>query len=112
MSAHRAAFDHALGILKPDVENISENDGIPFGFFFQAELEDGNEAQFRFSTHLSFFCAANLPNGDSLLKQDGLPRNRAHGYRSQLLAWQPTATNPLTFRDFNRLLAAFSYNNG
>lgn len=109
---HRAAFDHAFGVLKPEAHHISSASRSPFAFSVDLELASGRTSLAKFGITGRLTCRIEAPletlgTGDEHLA-DILPR-LAH-YRKAITDYQTSSPNPFTFRDFNRLLAALSYN--
>jgi hypothetical protein len=109
---HRAAFDHALGVLKPVDGNISQAGGSAFGFSIDIEYASGRISTARFGITGRFTCRIQAPldqlgTGDEHLAD--IDSRLAH-YRKTIIDWQTSSPTPFTFRDFNRLLAALSYN--
>ena len=120
---HRRAFEHAMRMLTPEITNYRQrvnqrprrcerHHGRIISWATDLHCEPGQSVVsasftctrgFRFqlgATDSSLWAAANFKRF--------LPY-RLQAYRKILCTWQQTAANPLTFRDFNRLLCALSY---
>ena len=110
-SDQKDSFFHALKILTPDEDYIASDKGTVFAFHVTLHLDDGKEifANFWRTGGLQF--RLECPNGKWVRSANfDLPiTERLDIYRKQLTRWQAEASTPITFRDFNRLLAALSY---
>jgi hypothetical protein len=107
---NRNAFDHALAALAPAKNHITLDPTrrYPMAFDLLVEFEHGRAVTLHVSLHrgVRFTFRDVFPTGHPLHR---LCLPRLAKYRKQLIAWQ-AGSNPFTFRDFNRLLAALSYN--
>jgi hypothetical protein len=122
INSTRAAFNHALGILKPEKRCITRNKdlrGLATAFEVSMERDDGKSVTAKFGLMQGFRFSLKSPgesgwNRSLTILVPSKSKNRLilprlAEYRKALIAWQTTASNPLAFRDFNRLLAALSY---
>jgi len=123
---HRKAFEHAMRVLKPDKslnryvpKHIKDNRGRIVRWSADLTTEQNHQGTLRadFSCTRGFRFAIDATHGTDLWqshcagiaeKKRFLP-HRLAAYRERLCFWQRTSARPLTFRDFNRLLAALSY---
>jgi hypothetical protein len=125
---HRRAFEHAMRMLKPENHRLIQRprygrvSGRLVSWATDLHCEPGGATVsasftctrgFRFQLGATATSAPAWPACDSSLWAAAnfkrfLPY-RLQAYRKILCTWQQTAANPLTFRDFNRLLCALSY---
>lgn len=116
---HRLAFNYAAKVMNPLIERRARNGkpnynrrGERIRFEVVLETEDGAKARAVFSCTKGFEVFMNpLLSPDhtvaALSKRHACSRLKA--YRSSLLLSQELAESPLSFRSFNLLLAALSY---
>ena len=114
---HRLAFEHAMKILP--ATNLRKNIGNPIRFEAELETEEECTAKlvvtnilgFRFTIEPAIDRKNWQAKGDKLAihKPHRLLQVRLKHYRTALHDWQNTTPYPLTFRHFNLLLAAISY---
>jgi hypothetical protein len=115
---HRRAFEHAMRVLKPENHRLIHRPrygrvrGRLISWATDLHCEPSQSV-----VSASFTCTRGfrfqLGATDSSLWESANVKRflpyRLQAYRKILCNWQQTAANPLTFRDFNRLLCAFSH---
>lgn len=104
---HRKAFHHAMTILKPLlVGKVGWKYGLPFRFTAELTRENGGCVHFKFSLIRGLVISCPDSDWKSHSSAKGIDQRLRH-YRKVLIAWHHS--DPLTFRSFNLLLAAVSY---
>jgi hypothetical protein len=118
---HKAAFDHAYQVFKPLVKKRRRNEkahhnrqGDPIRFSVDLELEAGGTIEVVFSRVTGFrlesFLGHHWEAAEIKPETHRGGARRLDAYRRKLIHWQQIKDGGfLTFRHFNLLLAAFSY---
>jgi hypothetical protein len=120
---HRRAFEHAMRVLTPEITSFRQrvnqrprrcerHRGRIISWATDLHREPGGATV---SAHIT--CTRGfrfqLGSTEEFLWEPANAKRflpyRLQAYREILCRWQQTTTDPLTFRDFNRLLCALSY---